>query len=112
MSTTEPMPIAEVSADQDKRRRALIERIGSFADLLSCEPIKGEKGDIAYELLRQAAAQISSDRLRLTALADAERKLASAKAVLKTLSECPMSGWTIGQAMARQLLAAQDGENK
>ncbi|WDA37823.1 hypothetical protein [Sphingobium sp. YC-XJ3] len=45
-----------------KRRAALVERISTFADLLSSEPIEGEKGDIAYDLLRQAAAQIASDQ--------------------------------------------------
>ncbi len=55
----------DLAADQDKRRLALIERIGSVTDLASSTPLEGELGDIAYDLLRQAAALISSDRWRL-----------------------------------------------
>lgn len=51
--------------DQDTRRVALIERLGTIADLCSQTPLSGDLGDVAYDLLRQAAAQISSDRLRL-----------------------------------------------
>lgn len=51
---------------QEARRSALVERIGAFADLLCSDPLPGVNGDVAYDLLRQAAAQISSDRLRLT----------------------------------------------
>lgn len=51
---------------QARRRKALIERLGTFADLLCQEPLQGEHGDMAYDLLRQAAAQISSDQLRLS----------------------------------------------
>lgn len=58
----------EVIVDQDARRLALIERLGTFADLLCKEPLPGTTGDVAYELLRQAAAQISSDRLHLARL--------------------------------------------
>ncbi len=47
------------------RRAALVERIGTIADLACGKPLEGELGDIAYDLLRQAAAQIASDRLRL-----------------------------------------------
>ncbi len=50
---------------QDKRRLALIERLGTVADLACQNPLPGELGDVAYDLLRQAAAQISSDRLHL-----------------------------------------------
>lgn len=53
---------------QDKSRLALIERIGTIADMACQKPLEGELGDIAYDLLRRAAAQISSDRLRLAAL--------------------------------------------
>lgn len=53
---------------QDKRRMALIERIGTIADMTAEKPLQGELGDIAYDLLRQAAAQISSDRKRLASL--------------------------------------------
>ncbi|WP_240338948.1 hypothetical protein [Novosphingobium sp. BW1] len=59
--------VEHLAIDQDKRREALIERIGAIADLACSKPLEGELGDIAYELLRQAAAQISSDRLRLEA---------------------------------------------
>lgn len=55
----------EVSAMQDKRRLVLIERIGTVADLAASKPLEGELGDVAYDLLREAAAQISSDRHRL-----------------------------------------------
>jgi hypothetical protein len=53
---------------QDKRRLALIERMGTIADLACSKPLEGELGDVAYDLLREAAAQISSDRLRLAAM--------------------------------------------
>jgi len=57
----------------EARRVALIERLGTFGDLLSSDPLEGEKGDVAYDLIRQAAAQISSDRQRLAALSSAKR---------------------------------------
>lgn len=98
--TTEPMPIAEVSSDLYARCLAFVQ------DQSSGEWGEFIEGEDAKNLFKFVVAE------RATALADAERKLASAKAVLKTLSECPMSGWTIGQAMARQFLAAQDGDNK
>lgn len=47
---------------QDRKREALIVRLGAFADLLCQEPLPGASGDVAYDLLRQAAAQIASDR--------------------------------------------------
>lgn len=55
----------DLAAEQDKRRLALIERIGTAADLMDGKPLEGELADVAYDLLRQAAAQLSSDRLRL-----------------------------------------------
>ncbi len=51
-----------------RRRLALIERISTFADMLSSDPIEGEKGDVAYDLLRQAAAQIASDDKHIAVL--------------------------------------------
>lgn len=60
---------AEAVAAQERRRLALIERIGTIADLADSKPLLGELGDIAYDLLRQAAAQISSDRLHIARLA-------------------------------------------
>lgn len=54
-----------MSEDQQKRRYALIERISTFADGLCSDPLPGAQGDVAYDLLRQAAAQISSDRKAL-----------------------------------------------
>ncbi|WP_156448096.1 hypothetical protein [Sphingobium sp. CCH11-B1] len=62
LSTQPRQPDGEA---QDQRRAALIERLGTFADLTSADPLEGEKGDVAYELIRQAAAQMSSDHLRL-----------------------------------------------
>lgn len=59
----------QLAQAQDKRRLALIERLGTVADLACQTPLPGELGDVAYDLLRQAAAQISSDRLRFTRLA-------------------------------------------
>lgn len=50
---------------QHKRRVALVERLSYFADMLSSDPIEGEKGDVANDLLREAAAQIASDDKRL-----------------------------------------------
>lgn len=55
----------ELREAQAKRRDALIERIGYIADLACSKPLQGELGDIAYDLLRQAAAQIASDKIRL-----------------------------------------------
>jgi len=48
-----------------ERRRALEARLLGFADLCCENPIPGEMGDVAYELIRQAAAQIASDRKRI-----------------------------------------------
>lgn len=57
----------EVSdADQDRRRVALVERLSVIADLCCENPLGGPQGDVAYELLRQAAAQIASDRQALS----------------------------------------------
>lgn len=55
----------DLTAEQDKRRLALIERIGTAADLMDGKPLDGDLADVAYDLLRQAAAQLSSDRQRL-----------------------------------------------
>ncbi len=65
---TTATPEAALADAQDKWRAALIERLGTFADLLGTDPLPGDTGDVAYDLLRQAAAQISSDRLRIAAL--------------------------------------------
>lgn len=54
-------PNAGIAETQQARRKALIERIGYFADSLCTDPLPGEVGDVAYDLLRQAAAQIASD---------------------------------------------------
>ena len=52
-------------ANHDARRTALIERLGTFADMCSVSPLPGDAGDVAYDLIRQAAAQISSDRCKM-----------------------------------------------
>lgn len=48
-------------ADQQQRRAELAARIGVFCDNIT---LPGEDGDAAYDLLREAAARIGSDRLR------------------------------------------------
>lgn len=53
---------------QQKRREALAERLSIVADLACQTPFTDDLGDVAYDLLRQAAAQIASDRHRLAAL--------------------------------------------
>jgi hypothetical protein len=58
-----------VTVAQEARRVALIERIGTIADQACSAPLAGELGDVAYDLLRQAAAQISSDRQHIARLA-------------------------------------------
>ena len=60
-----PKDESDLRAAQHKRRAALIERIGTIADMACDKPLQGELGDIAYDLLREAAAQIASDRKRL-----------------------------------------------
>lgn len=55
--------------EQQKRRAALVERLGMVADLACQTPSPGDLGDVAYDLLREAAAQIASDRLRFERLA-------------------------------------------
>jgi hypothetical protein len=65
---TPAQPTKPAQVEQgDTRRFALIERLGTIADLAVEKPLGGELGDVAYDLLREAAAQISSDRLRLAA---------------------------------------------
>jgi len=66
----------------DKRSLALIERLGTVADLACSKPLAGELGDVAYDLLRQAAAQISSDRLRL-----ARHRTEAVKPLVEALSD-------------------------
>lgn len=58
-----------VTVAHEARRVALIERIGTIADQACSTPLDGELGDVAYDLLRQAAAQISSDRQHIARLA-------------------------------------------
>ena len=48
-----------------ERSVALEKRLLEFADLCCETPLEGAAGDVAYDLIRQAAAQIASDRLRL-----------------------------------------------
>lgn len=48
-----------------ERSVALETRLSEFADLCCETPLNGAMGDVAYNLLRQAAAQIASDRQRL-----------------------------------------------
>ena len=62
---THPIERASVEQADEKRRAALIERLGTIADLACSKPLECELGDIAYDLLREAAAQIASDRLHL-----------------------------------------------
>lgn len=52
-----------LTPEQAARRSALIERISTIADLSCAKPLQGELGDVAYDLLRQAAAQLSSDAM-------------------------------------------------
>jgi hypothetical protein len=59
----------EERAAQDARRAALIERLSTTADLCCATPLAGDLGDVAYDLLRQAAAQIASDRQRIASQA-------------------------------------------
>jgi len=56
---------SDLAKTHNDRRNALIERIGNIADLCCEQPLSGELGDVAYDLLRQAAAQISSDALQI-----------------------------------------------
>lgn len=58
---------SDLEVAKDKRREALIERISMIADLCCENPLEGECGDVAYDLLRQAAAQIGSDRQAIAA---------------------------------------------
>ena len=53
-------------ADQQRRRAELRDRISMFCDHIN---LPGDDGDAAYDLLREAAARISSDRLRFERLA-------------------------------------------
>lgn len=87
--------VVDLSADQDKRRLALIERIGTVADLACSKPLEGELGDVAYELLRQAAAQLASDRQQIqrieaecAALRTEVADLSADKARLDYLDRC------------------------
>ncbi|GEM_PF-4101182 len=106
---------ADVVEAQDKRRTALIERISTIADLASEKPLQGELGDVAYDLLRQAAAQMSSDRLRIAALQSGTAKItsgAASQARTTALEEAALladerasrlvhsalSGWTVTHA--------------
>ncbi|WP_010184757.1 hypothetical protein [Sphingomonas sp. PAMC 26605] len=62
----EAAPMSEdVMQVQDARRAALIERLGTVADLACANPLPTDLGDVVYDLLRQSAAQIASDRKRL-----------------------------------------------
>ncbi len=61
---------------QDARRLALIERLGTIADRACATPLPGDLGDVAYDLLRQAAAQISSDRLHIALITPPARSYA------------------------------------
>lgn len=47
------------------RSVALETRLLEFADLCCEAPLEGAMGDVAYDLIRQAAAQIASDRKRI-----------------------------------------------
>lgn len=53
---------------QQRRRAALVERLSTVADLACQTPLAGDLGDVAYDLLRQAAAQIASDRKHIASL--------------------------------------------
>lgn len=64
---TPPAATGSVREAQDKRRGALIERLGTVADLACATPFPGDLGDVAYDLLREAAAQIASDRQHIAA---------------------------------------------
>ena len=70
---TPPAPKDDLRAAQDARRSALIERLSTTADLCCATPLAGDLGDVAYDLLRQAAAQIASDRQRIAALKENRR---------------------------------------
>jgi hypothetical protein len=95
---TEPNQ-AGVRSDQDRRRAALIERIGKVVYLCADTPLQGDLGDAAYELLIQASAQIASDRKRLSALTSAGDGTEVASAASMALMyletgfvECPQCG--------------------
>lgn len=53
---------------QQARRAALVERLSTVADLTCASPLPGDLGDVVYDLLRQAAAQIASDRQHIATL--------------------------------------------
>ena len=89
----------DVTQAQDERRGALVERLGTFADLLCQAPLPGDAGDVAYELIRQAAAQIASDRQQLARLAHTARPDAG-------------DGYAIATAKARLSIAAVKSRNR
>jgi hypothetical protein len=49
----------------EERSAALETRLLEFADLCCETPLAGGMGDVAYDLIRQAVAQIASDRQRI-----------------------------------------------
>lgn len=76
---------AQFDADQQRRREALVERLLKVADLCCDNPLPGELGDVAYDLLREAAARIASDRLRFARISTGENtEAAVAEAVERT----------------------------
>jgi hypothetical protein len=85
-------PLSDDLVTQNKRRAALIERLGVIADLLCGSPLEGEMGDIAYDLLRQAAAQISSDKLRLARLTDRAEHAAEIQRLREVLEPFAVMG--------------------
>lgn len=87
-------------ADQDRRRKALIERLGTIADLMCEKPLEGELGDVAYDLLREAAARISSDRLRFLRATPPVSATASTGDVVERAADA-MRAWTSGDADIR-----------
>jgi hypothetical protein len=97
----------EVREAQNRRREALIERIGTFADLLCSEPLPGPSGDVAYDLLRQAAAQISSDRHRLSRPAPA-KPIAAEPGEVERVMYVQACGETV-DAMREALLSDETG---
>lgn len=85
----------EIALAQHARRGALVERLGTVADLLCENPLPGDIGDAAYGLLRQAAAQIASDRKRLApaAIASGQNKAeCTCRHPIRVDLDCPMHG--------------------
>lgn len=77
---------APVEARRQRQRAALEERMLKAADLCCETPLPGPLGDFAYDLLKQGAAQIASDRrifARLATEASKDAEIERLKALLR-----------------------------